>query len=129
MSAGKREASRYQLAVIRRFASNPLLTHMGEVRCNMLTGALVPRWGTVAGVPGPRRSADERDAGWFAPVATRRRPFIWRCIHYPARLLIWVRPISGRCRFDHELFGLAELDDRHTHHRGAHDRHDAKRHP
>ncbi len=41
----------------------------------MLTGALVPRWGTVAGVPGPRRSADDRDAGWFAPVATRRRPF------------------------------------------------------
>jgi hypothetical protein len=41
----------------------------------MLTGALVPRWGTVAGVPGPRRSADECDAGWFAPVATRRRPF------------------------------------------------------
>jgi hypothetical protein len=27
----------------------------------------------IAGVPGPRRSADERDAGWFAPVATRRR--------------------------------------------------------
>jgi hypothetical protein len=43
----------------------------------MLTGALVPRWGTVAGVPGPRRSADECDAGWFAPVATRRRPFYW----------------------------------------------------
>ena len=41
----------------------------------MLTGALVPRWGTVAGVPGPRRSADDRDAGWFAPVATRHRPF------------------------------------------------------
>src|SRR5262249_15983917 len=50
---------------------------MGEVRCNMLTGALVPRWGTIAGVPGPRRSADECDAGWFAPVATRRRPFYW----------------------------------------------------
>src|SRR5580700_520698 len=39
----------------------------------MLSGALVPRWGTTAGVPGPRRSADECDAGWFAPVATRRR--------------------------------------------------------
>src|SRR5215472_4587648 len=63
----------YQLAMIRRFASNPVWTHMGAVRCNMLTGALVPRWGTVAGVPGPRRSADECDAGWFAPVATRRR--------------------------------------------------------
>ncbi len=45
----------------------------GGFRCNMLTGALVPRRGTVAGVPGPRRSADECDAGWFAPVATRRR--------------------------------------------------------
>jgi len=39
----------------------------------MLTGALVPRRSTCAGVPGPRRSADECDAGWFAPVATRRR--------------------------------------------------------
>src|ERR1700761_7658841 len=63
---------------IRGFAFNPLLTHKGEDRCNMLTGALVPRWGTVAGVPGPRRSADERDAGWFAPVATRRRPFVYK---------------------------------------------------
>ncbi len=63
--------------MIRRFASNPVLTHMGAVRCNMLTGALVPRWGTVAGVPGPRRNADECDAGWFAPVATRRRPFLF----------------------------------------------------
>src|ERR1700733_11589125 len=76
MSVAKRR-SRSQLTTfsIRGFAFNPLLTHMGEVRCNMLTGALVPRWGTVAGVPGPRRSADDRDAGWFAPVATRRRPF------------------------------------------------------
>jgi hypothetical protein len=47
----------------------------------MLTGALVPRWGTVAGVPGPRRSADDRDAGWFAPVATRRRPF-YSCLYF-----------------------------------------------
>jgi hypothetical protein len=39
----------------------------------MRTGALVPRRSTCAGVPGPRRSADECDAGWFAPVATRRR--------------------------------------------------------
>jgi hypothetical protein len=30
--------------------------------------------GAPAGVPGPRRNADECDAGWFAPVATRRRP-------------------------------------------------------
>src|ERR1700733_9799932 len=78
MSVAKRR-SRSQLTTfsIRGFAFNPLLTHMGAVRCNMLTGALVPRWGTVAGVPGPRRSADERDAGWFAPVATRRRPYKW----------------------------------------------------
>src|SRR6185437_6945147 len=27
-------------------------------------------------VPGPRRNADERDAGWFAPVATRRRTML-----------------------------------------------------
>ena len=40
----------------------------------MHTGASVPRRSTTAGVPGPRRNADERDAGWFAPVATRRRP-------------------------------------------------------
>src|ERR1017187_7029706 len=58
---------------VARSASNPVLTHKGGVRCNMLTGALVPRRGTVAGVPGPRRTADECDAGWFAPVATRRR--------------------------------------------------------
>jgi hypothetical protein len=30
--------------------------------------------GAPAGVPGPRRNADDCDAGWFAPVATRRRP-------------------------------------------------------
>src|ERR1700735_4611457 len=56
-----------------RFACNPVLTYKGGVRCNMFAGALVPRRGTDAGVPGPRRSADECDAGWFAPVATRRR--------------------------------------------------------
>src|SRR5580658_8749724 len=32
-----------------------------------------PAGAPTAGVPGPRRSADECDAGWFAPVATRRR--------------------------------------------------------
>ena len=32
-----------------------------------------PAGAPIAGVPGPRRSADECDAGWFAPVATRRR--------------------------------------------------------
>src|SRR5215472_13973883 len=42
----------------------------------MHTGALVPRRSTAAGVPGPRRNADECDAGWFAPVATRRRPML-----------------------------------------------------
>jgi len=44
----------------------------------MFAGALVPRRGTDAGVPGPRRSADECDAGWFAPVATRRRSLFFR---------------------------------------------------
>jgi hypothetical protein len=34
--------------------------------------------GAPAGVPGPRRNADECDAGWFAPVATRRRPNLRR---------------------------------------------------
>ena len=78
MSVAKRRSGLLLTTLsIRRFAFIPLLTHMGEVRCNMLTGALVPRWGTVAGVPGPRRSADERDAGWFAPVATRRRPLFY----------------------------------------------------
>src|SRR5689334_13388838 len=42
----------------------------------MHTGALVPRRGTTAGVSGPRRDADECDAGWFAPVATRRRSML-----------------------------------------------------
>jgi hypothetical protein len=42
----------------------------------MHTGALVPRRSTTAGVPGPRRNADECDAGWFAPVATRRRSML-----------------------------------------------------
>src|SRR5579859_165179 len=32
--------------------------------------------GAPAGVPGPRRNADDCDAGWFAPVATRRRPML-----------------------------------------------------
>jgi hypothetical protein len=44
--------------------------------CSIHIGALVPRRGTAAGVPGPRRNADDRDAGWFAPVATRRRPML-----------------------------------------------------
>src|ERR1035438_9975192 len=50
------------------------VTHQGAFPCNIHSGALVPRRSTTAGVPGPRRNADERDAGWFAPVATRRRP-------------------------------------------------------
>ena len=32
--------------------------------------------GAPAGVPGPRRNADDCDAGWFAPVATRRRAML-----------------------------------------------------
>ena len=120
-----------------RFASNPLLTHMGEVRCNMLTGALVPRRGTVAGVPGPRRSADECDAGWFAPVATRRRSMSgafgpadrglavlpqgetpWNPHPNPAHLP-WdftggplPRPAGPRSLGVERLLGLAELGDR-----------------
>jgi hypothetical protein len=35
-----------------------------------------PAGAPIAGVPGPRRSADECDAGWFAPVATRRRSML-----------------------------------------------------
>ncbi len=59
-----------------RWACSRVLTHKGGVPCNMHTGALVPRRGTTAGVPGPRRNADECDAGWFAPVATRRRSML-----------------------------------------------------
>src|SRR5262249_59784391 len=54
-------------------AGNPVLTHKGGFRCNMHT-VLWCGVGAPAGVPGPRRNADECDAGWFAPVATRRRP-------------------------------------------------------
>src|SRR5215472_6941447 len=50
-----------------------VLTHKGGFRCNMHTVLWSPV-GAPAGVPGPRRNADECDAGWFAPVATRRRP-------------------------------------------------------
>ena len=42
--------------------------------------------GAPAGVPGPRRNADECDAGWFAPVATRRRP-IFGALRAPSRRL------------------------------------------
>src|ERR1700753_3907158 len=56
-----------------RWARNWVLTHTGGFPCSIHIGALVPRRGTAAGVPGPRRNADECDAGWFAPVATRRR--------------------------------------------------------
>jgi hypothetical protein len=57
-----------------RWACSEVLTHKGGVPCKVGAGALVPRRSTTAGVPGPRRNADECDAGWFAPVATRRRP-------------------------------------------------------
>src|SRR6266571_4319203 len=67
----------------------------------MLTGALVPRRGTVAGVPGPRRSADECDAGWFAPVATRRRSIFSASLRYSVlrnsaiATFIIPRPMTG----------------------------------
>jgi hypothetical protein len=57
----------------RAATGNPVLTHKGGFRCNMHTVLWSPV-GAPAGVPGPRRNADECDAGWFAPVATRRRP-------------------------------------------------------
>src|SRR5215469_6365655 len=79
-----------------RFACNPVLTHKGGVRCNMMAGALVPRRGTDAGVPGPRRSADECDAGWFAPVATRRRSMIGGLRPPHQRLAVSVRGETPR---------------------------------
>src|SRR5579859_3721586 len=102
---------------------------MGAVRCNMLTGALVPRWGTVAGVPGPRRSADECDAGWFAPVATRRRPFLPSHSPWPEAVLLACRSLPRRLAIPcgprrvrlPPLLGLAELSDRDSHHGQAHD--------
>ena len=64
------------LSAVPRSGCNWVLTHLGAFPCNIHIGALVPRRSTTAGVPGPRRNADERDAGWFAPVATRRRPML-----------------------------------------------------
>src|ERR1700684_500771 len=63
-----------QLSAVPRSGCNWVLTHRGVFACSIHSGALVPRRSTIAGVPGPRRHADDRDAGWFAPVATRRRP-------------------------------------------------------
>jgi hypothetical protein len=63
-----------QLSAVPRSGCNWVLTHRGVFACSIHSGALVPRRSTIAGVPGPRRNADDRDAGWFAPVATRRRP-------------------------------------------------------
>src|SRR5262252_4899133 len=67
-----------------------VLTHKGGFRCNMHTVLWSPV-GAPAGVPGPRRNADECDAGWFAPVATRRRPIFvglwptspWLAVFFP----------------------------------------------
>jgi hypothetical protein len=58
-------------------AGNEVLTHKGGFRCTMHMVLWSPV-GAPAGVPGPRRNADECDAGWFAPVATRRRPNLRR---------------------------------------------------
>src|SRR3984957_10445593 len=63
------------LRAVPRHGCNWVLTHWGEFPCSIHIGALVPRRSITAGVPGPRRNADDRDAGWFAPVATRRRPY------------------------------------------------------
>src|ERR1700683_1114793 len=63
-----------QLSAVPRSGCNWVLTHWGVFACSIHSGALVPRRSTIAGVPGPRRNADDRDAGWFAPVAPRRRP-------------------------------------------------------
>src|SRR5580704_8768218 len=46
-----------------------------------------PAGAPIAGVPGPRRSADECDAGWFAPVATRRRSMFGGRRRPPSRKL------------------------------------------
>jgi hypothetical protein len=64
------------LSAVPRLGCNWVLTQPRAFPCNIHIGALVPRRGTTAGVPGPRRNADDRDAGWFAPVATRRRPML-----------------------------------------------------
>src|SRR5580704_3915691 len=104
-----------------RFACNPVLTYKGGVRCNMFAGALVPRRGTTAGVPGPRRSADECDAGWFAPVATRRRSlFFWAARIANKKDYVAVRAAPTA------LLGLAELGDRDHRHPQSHDRHHAE---
>ncbi len=60
--------------LVPRSGCNWVLTHWGVFPCTIHIDALVPRRSITAGVPGPRRNADDRDAGWFAPVATRRRP-------------------------------------------------------
>jgi hypothetical protein len=39
----------------------------------MIPGALVPRRGTVPAFRAPVGAPMKCDAGWFAPVATRRR--------------------------------------------------------
>src|SRR6185437_9335851 len=64
------------LRLVPRSGCNWVLTHWGVFPCTIHIDALVPRRSITAGVPGPRRNADDRDAGWFAPVATRRRPML-----------------------------------------------------
>ena len=61
--------------LVPRSGCNWVLTQWGVFPCTIHIDALVPRRSITAGVPGPRRNADDRDAGWFAPVATRRRPY------------------------------------------------------
>ena len=53
-----------------------------------------PPSGTTAGVPGPRGNADDSDAGWFAPVATRVALFWSHCVVHGKSLRS--RPYSVR---------------------------------
>ena len=64
-----------------RNAAEHAHTTRNVLRVVCITGGIVVAFkpvlwspvGAPAGVPGPRRNADDCDAGWFAPVATRRR--------------------------------------------------------
>jgi hypothetical protein len=69
------------------------LTRKGGFRCTMHMVLWSPV-GAPAGVPGPRRNADECDAGWFAPVATRRRPIFGGFWPTSPRLAAFPRGVS-----------------------------------
>jgi hypothetical protein len=61
--------------------------------------------GAPAGVPGPRRNADDCDAGWFAPVATRRR-FMFGALWVPSP---WLAIFPGGRLPDHRWDGCPRL--------------------